>query len=81
MTKMLKRLENLGLVWRAPDPEDRRSTLVALTPTGIDLEEKIFRVFLSSTHDLMASFSDSKRKEIEESLRDFVATIEKYFHR
>ena len=81
MTKMLNRLESLGLIERAPDPDDGRGTLVALTPSGIDLEEEVFRVFLSRTHDLIGSISDSKRKEIDETLRTFLDTIEKYFYR
>jgi DNA-binding MarR family transcriptional regulator len=81
MTKMLKRLENLGYVERPPDPEDRRSTLVELTPSGMQLEEQIFQVFLQRTHDLLASISDPKRQEIDESLRGLLDIIEKYFYR
>ena len=81
MTKMLKRLENLGFVARAPDPEDGRGTLVALTPAGMELEEEIFRVFLSRTHDLLAEISEPDRKEIETTLRFFLDTIEQYFDR
>ena len=78
---MLKRLENLGLVGRAPDPEDGRGTLVGLTRSGREMEEEVFRVFLSRTHDLIGSLSDSKRTEIDEVLRSFLDTIEKYFYR
>ena len=81
MTKMLKRLENMGFIERTPDPDDGRSNLVALTPSGRKLEEKVFKVFLSRTHDLTAEFSESKRKEIDKSLRTFLETIEKYFYR
>jgi DNA-binding MarR family transcriptional regulator len=81
MTKMLKRLENLGFVERPPDPDDGRSTLVELTPSGMELEEAIFKVFLQRTHDLLASISEPKRKEIDTSLRTFLDLIEKYFYR
>ncbi len=81
MTKMLKRLENMGFVERAPDPSDGRSNLVVLTPLGMKLEEEVFRVFLSRTHDLLAELSESKKKEIDDSLRSFLGTIEKYFYR
>jgi DNA-binding MarR family transcriptional regulator len=81
MTKMLRRLENLGFVERAPDPEDGRSTLVVLTPSGTELEEAIFHVFLSRTHDLLGELPESKREEIDGSLRSFLETIEKYLYR
>jgi DNA-binding MarR family transcriptional regulator len=33
-TRILARLEEIGLVARTPDPQDRRSSLVAITPAG-----------------------------------------------
>ena len=36
VTQSLEALERLGLVKRAPSPEDRRSKLVALTPQGAE---------------------------------------------
>ena len=81
MTKMLKRLESLGFVERIPDPEDGRSTLVALTPAGIEAEETAFRLFLSRTHDLLEPISDGELKEIDQALSSFLDTIEGYFYR
>ena len=37
VTRILVRLEEAGLITRTPDPADRRSTLVAITPAGADL--------------------------------------------
>ena len=37
VTGVLARLEEAGLVTRTPDPTDRRSALVALTPAGAEL--------------------------------------------
>ena len=33
-TKRLDRLEQAGLITRAPDPDDRRGTLITLTDAG-----------------------------------------------
>ena len=37
VTRMLGHLEDDGLITRTPDPADRRSTLVAITPAGAAL--------------------------------------------
>jgi MarR family transcriptional regulator, organic hydroperoxide resistance regulator len=41
MTGLLDRLEKKGLVERRPDPRDRRSILIFLTPHGITARENI----------------------------------------
>lgn len=34
VSRMIRELEELGLVVRSPDPDDRRSTLISATPEG-----------------------------------------------
>jgi DNA-binding MarR family transcriptional regulator len=81
MTKMLKRLEGVGLVERIPDPEDGRSTLVLLTESGVALQEEVFNVFLSRTQELLHTISPSKLREIDNSLRLLLDGIESHFYR
>ncbi len=81
MTKMLKRLEGLGLVERIPDPEDRRSTRVVLTELGVSLQEEVFNVFLSRTQELLHTISLGKLREIDSSLRVLLDAIESHFYR
>ena len=81
MTKMLKRLESLGLVERIPDPEDGRSTRVLLTEAGVSLQEEVFNVFLSRTQELLHTISPSKLREIDNSLRLLLDGIESHFYR
>jgi DNA-binding MarR family transcriptional regulator len=45
LTGLLDRLERRGLVERRPNPEDRRSTLVLLTPRGREAAERVQAAF------------------------------------
>ena len=81
MTKMLKRLEGLGLIERIPDPEDGRSTRVLLTESGVALQEEVFNVFLSRTQELLHTISSGKLREIDNSLRLLLDGIESHFYR
>jgi DNA-binding MarR family transcriptional regulator len=81
MTKMLKRLEGLGLVERVPDPQDGRSLRVVLTESGLALQEEVFHVFLSRTQELLQTISPSKLREIDSTLRILLDGIESHFYR
>jgi DNA-binding MarR family transcriptional regulator len=81
MTKMLKRLEKLGLVERTPAPDDGRSRLVALTDAGFELQDEIFKVFLTRTKELLQSVSKRQLDDIDRSLRDLLEAIESHFYR
>ena len=54
MTSVLDRLEKDGLVRRQPNPEDRRSFLVAVTPEGIAAGTR-FRQFSLETEERILS--------------------------
>jgi len=81
MTKMLKRLESLGLVKRVRDPEDKRSRLVRLTAAGKRVEETAFEAFVSSTHRLLQTASRSDLQSIDGALRRLLEIIESHFYR
>lgn len=74
MTKMLKRLEDLGLVRRVMNPADKRSKLVRLTAAGKRVEEEAFDAFMSRAHDLLGPLSDIST--INEAVESLVAIIE-----
>ena len=80
MTKILKRLEERGLVDRIPDPSDGRGSLVVLTKAGLGAQEDIFNAFLASTQDVLASVSATKVKEIDRSLGVLLDAFEGYFY-
>ena len=78
MTKILKRLEEQGLVRRAPDPEDGRGSRVALTAAGLKLQERVFDAFLAASQDLLAPVPAAQRKEIDRALRALVGAFDDY---
>lgn len=81
MTKMLKRLEALGLVERVPDPHDGRGIRVDLTEAGLALQEEVFHVFLSRARELLHRISPSRLREIDSSLRILLDALESHFYR
>lgn len=55
ITRALDKLSELGLAQRRPDPADRRSVLVALTPLGHKLVEEITGAAVSAARDWVPS--------------------------
>lgn len=54
-SKGIDRLETRGWVRRVPNPEDRRSSLVELTPAGRDLAEGAEETFREQLEELIGS--------------------------
>jgi len=81
MTKMLRRLESMGLVARVNDPADRRSKLVRLTAAGRKLEGEAFEAFLTGTHELLRSASRKDLTAIDDAIRRLLGIIERHYYR
>ena len=78
MTKMLKRLEQRELVARKPDPEDGRGLLVALTPRGLRLQERVFHAYVLASQDLFADFGARDRQAADATLVELVEAFERF---
>ena len=68
-TKRLDRLEQAGLITRAPDPADRRGTLITLTPKGLELIDNVTEAHLDNERQLLASLSDTEQSRLADLLR------------
>ncbi|GGO84606.1 MarR family transcriptional regulator [Marinobacterium nitratireducens] len=62
MTNRLDRLEKAGLISRAPNPEDRRGTLVSLTDEGRALTDRVVPLHVENEARVLSPLS---RKEQE----------------
>ena len=68
-TKRLDRLEQAGLVKRAPDPDDRRAVVITLTPAGLKLIDAVTDAHLKNERRLLAGLSATDRKRLADLLR------------
>lgn len=64
VTKMLRRLENCGLVERRPDPADARSFRVCLTEAGRALEDPVTRSWGRAEERTLAGLTPDERREL-----------------
>lgn len=75
MTKRLSALEGRGLIRREPDPNDRRSTAVALTDEGRRLVETILPDHVANEQRLLAELSKKERNELANLLETLAVAL------
>ena len=68
-TKRLDRLEQAGLITRAPDPDDRRATLITLTEAGHQLIDAVTEAHLDNEHNLLGALTADERRRLADLLR------------
>ncbi len=76
ITKMLRRLENCGLVERRPDPADARSFQAHLTTEGRDLENPVLHIWEAAEEKLLAGMSGEERVTFHELLLKVRSNLE-----
>jgi len=68
-TKRLDRLEQAGLITRAPDPSDRRGTLITLTSKGLHLIDSVTEAHLANERRLLGSLNEAEQRRLADLLR------------
>jgi DNA-binding MarR family transcriptional regulator len=68
MTSLVDRMQELGLLSRAPDPEDRRRLLVSATDRGLELSHSFERAMRESVTGLIAGLGAVERSELAQTL-------------
>ncbi|MCC6830191.1 MAG: MarR family transcriptional regulator [Thermoleophilia bacterium] len=74
VTHRLDKLEKRGLVARRPDPGDRRSVLVSLTPEGRELQDTAMASHVELEARLLGGLSDRQRSDLARLLKRLSAT-------
>lgn len=71
-TEVIDGLEERGLVERAPDPADRRATIVTATPAGRRLRAELDRVRASAAEEFLSGLAEADRRTLDRILRTLV---------
>lgn len=76
MTNRMERLTSAGYVRRVRDENDGRSMLVALTPKGKRLIDRVLTLHYENEHRLLASLSTRDREALARILRGLLIEFE-----
>jgi len=77
MANTLNRMERDGLIVRTPDPDDRRSARIALTPLGLERAEAAFRVAVEVNGIATSALQPEERPAFYDMLRRVVSALER----
>lgn len=78
MTVQVGKLENLGLVTRSPDPDDRRVIVVSVSETGREFIQEHRTVAGTVYRAVVADWTEQERQQLTESLTRLVESLERY---
>lgn len=76
MTGQADRLSNAGLIVRRPDPDDRRTVLVNLTPEGRRAAESALAAYLGAGEQALSVLSEEEKDTLAELLRKLLVGLE-----
>jgi DNA-binding MarR family transcriptional regulator len=76
MTNRIDHLERAGLVERGHNPDDRRSVLISLTPSGLELIERAVAAHVANEHRLLAELGAADRELLAGLLRQLLVKFE-----
>ncbi|HEX5198333.1 MarR family winged helix-turn-helix transcriptional regulator [Paractinoplanes rhizophilus] len=75
ITHMVRKLEAAGHIARVPSADDRRATIVELTPQGRGLLGRLDEVWLTLAAETVAGIAGTSPGQIIDLLRDMAANL------
>jgi DNA-binding MarR family transcriptional regulator len=75
LTKIIDRMVSESLVFRSPDPNDRRRVLILLAPAGKVLCKRLRRVSLEQEERLVRQLPHDKANELRNLLRELIQPL------
>lgn len=72
LTKIVDRMVNEGLVYRAPDPEDRRRVLILTAPAGKALYKRLRGVSTAQERRIVDHLTSDRAEELKSLLRELI---------
>lgn len=76
ITNRIDRVEQKGLIERRPDPADRRSYTIRLTPAGKKLADTALAAHIATTDALLGALSGPERKQLSGLLSKLLGSLE-----
>jgi DNA-binding MarR family transcriptional regulator len=76
ITNRIDRVEQMGLVERRPDKDDRRSYVIRLTPAGKKLADKAIAQHFLAIDDLLGDLSSTERMQLAGLLSKLLGSLE-----
>lgn len=77
-TNRVDRLQERGLVARIPDPTDRRGVLIALTPKGKRLVDRVTESHVENEHHMLEHLNAAERQQLGQLLRKLLVNLDGY---
>jgi DNA-binding MarR family transcriptional regulator len=78
VTGAMDRLIRAGLVRRTASPDDHRVKLVALTPTGREIADRVLQSHADKTKSLLSGLSKIERQQLGRLLDRLTSHLEKF---
>jgi DNA-binding MarR family transcriptional regulator len=76
ITNRIDRVEAEGLVKRLPDPNDRRGTIVRLTPKGRALADRAIKLHFEALSETLAGMDSGQRDQLAKLLSKLLMSVE-----